>query len=290
MDDHSRETLVLGKKILAELRSLSATLLGVQKQTESIAKEYNTQNERTETPPVLRAELQIPKGIVSDWERESTQKAHREKFANRVSVLTLFAVIAYAVLVCFQWREMVSATDAAFDAANQARLSVGLANKAIAQAREQFRQDQRPYIWLTNQGLGFPDFIPTPNSPSSGQVIWTWHYTDYGKTPAYNVRFYDYISIGNRAFARSYQAPTGPDIGAPLPPNKDDFATVVSEPGITQQEYARVASIMNTGKTISIRVRIEYTDAYGGDYETGICLNRINTGAIGYCREGNYIK
>jgi hypothetical protein len=35
---------------------------------------------------------------------------------------------------------------------------------------------------------------------------------------------------------------------------------------------------------------MEYSDATGGDYETGICLRLQNNGAIAYCRDGNFIR
>jgi hypothetical protein len=154
--------------------------------------------------------------------------------------------------------------------------------KANEQTRNHFRQDERPYIWPTNNGLGSPVFVATKD----GQVIWTWNYTNYGKSPAYKVRFHQYIKIGDRPVVRSYGA-KGPSIGPPLPPNKEDFSTVVSVPGISRADFDK---LLNQDGSMGIRVHIHYTDAYGGEYETEICLDRLASGAISYCKEGNDIK
>ena len=47
---------------------------------------------------------------------------------------------------------------------------------------------------------------------------------------------------------------------------------------------------MDTEDAIVIFGIISYTDSYGGKYETGFCLNHLRSGAVSYCKEGNYIK
>jgi hypothetical protein len=95
--------------------------LGVQKQIEAVAKEQQTKDERQQTTPVLRAELQIPQSIKSDWERENTKKVRREWSAIGVSAATLFAVIAYALINYHMLCQMKRATGVSKDAANTAR-------------------------------------------------------------------------------------------------------------------------------------------------------------------------
>jgi hypothetical protein len=100
--DPPSQFILIAKRILRELRTLnetvSASLLGVQKQVESVAKQQHPKDECEKSPPVLRAELQIPEAIKGDWERENIKKACREYFAIGVSTATLFAVIAYAMI------------------------------------------------------------------------------------------------------------------------------------------------------------------------------------------------
>ena len=82
------------------------------------------------------------------------------------------------------------------------------------------------------------------------------------------------------------QLSTGFTKGTPVPPNKDDFGTVVSDPGITLEQYNRLLGVDNA---IRVRIQMQYTDAYGGNYETEICLGRLVSGAIQYC-DGSHIK
>jgi hypothetical protein len=213
--------------------------------------------------------------------------------------VTAVATVAIAVLTGFyvhysraQWSvirdqlpELQKSTKAAQDAAKYAQ-------DALRQAREQFRQDERPYVWITNGGIGEPEFILDKNKSgetrTTGQIVWTVHYTNYGKSPAYDLTSDKFISVGaERPFLASFGSPkVKSGKGTPIPPNKDDFGTVVSEPGITPEQYKR---LLGTDNAIRIRVQMQYTDAYGGLYETEICLGRLVSGAIQYC-EGSYIK
>lgn len=74
------------------------------------------------------------------------------------------------------------------------------------------------------------------------------------------------------------------DIGAPTPPGKDDFSSVVSAP----MKMEKINKLISAGQ-VSIIVVVDYTDVSGNPYQTGICLHRTNFGSIAYC-EGNYIK
>jgi hypothetical protein len=184
--------------------------------------------------------------------------------------------------------EVRKQTGFASTSAGAATAAANAAKKAIDQSRDQFTKDQRPYVWLTNNGIGKPEFAPSPNSAGTGQVVWTYHYTDYGKTPAYNIHISHAIRVGDRPF-QSYGF-KGKTLGAPLPPGNDVFVTVVSDPGIPKEDWDRLVSKSNIKRTVSIHVRMEYSDATGGDYETGICLRLQNNGAIAYCRDGNFIR
>ena len=117
-----------------------------------------------------------------------------------------------------------------------------------------------------------------------GQIAWTYHFSNFGKTPAYNLRSEQFIKVGDKAFVRSYGEPEQ-SIDTILPPNGDHFNTVVSAP-IQKEEFDHLVTI--TGG-IQMKVKITYRDSYGTHYETGICESRLNLGAISYCKE-NYIK
>jgi hypothetical protein len=152
--------------------------------------------------------------------------------------------------------------------------------------RENFRLEQRPIIWLTND-LGTPAFVPNPKkADNTGQIVWDWHFTNYGKTPALHITFRHFMRIENST-EESYGA-QAPSVGAPLPNGKTDFATVVSRPGLAQSKFNQLISAINN--SIGISETISYFDAYGEKYETTFCLTRLVNGAIQYCKEGNDIR
>lgn len=190
-------------------------------------------------------------------------------------VAALITVVIYTVYAGLQVSETHTANN--------------LAGQALRQSTEHFRNDQRPYVWFSKDGLGTIEFIRNPNtSPPSGQIVWTFHFTNFGKTPAHDLFTYKAMRIGaENQFRESYGfslAPRGK--GPPLSPTEDMFHTVVSDPGITPEEYARY---LVTDRAIAIQLRFEYRDFYGCWYESHACLQRLASGAIQFCQDENYI-
>ena len=160
--------------------------------------------------------------------------------------------------------------------------SLRLARSANENTRNNFRQDQRPYIWLTR--FEAPSLFIHQKRAPLGQVTWTWRFTNYGRSPAYRVRYTHSMEVGEGALSRPRIFDKNLATAAPLPPTKDDFSTSVSQPSlaITAEEFSRLGSIDNT---IVVFGRFTYTDAYGAPYETSFCFSRLATGAIMYCPE-----
>jgi hypothetical protein len=182
---------------------------------------------------------------------------------------------------------ILATTDASTrEAAGAAVKSASTAEDALKTARENFRSEQRPIVWLTND-LGAPVFVPDPKkADNTGQIVWDWHFTNYGKTPALHISFRHFMRIDNST-AESYGAGAA-SVGPPLPAGKTDFSTVVSRPGISQNDFSQY--INSIDNAIGISGSILYFDAYGEKYETTFCLTRLVTGAIAYCKEGNDIR
>jgi hypothetical protein len=151
---------------------------------------------------------------------------------------------------------------------------------SLQTTRAIFKADQRPIIWLTNN-VAQPQIIIPPGK-DSGQVVWDFQTTNYGKSPALRIRYETYMSIDGGPYLMDYgMAEKGSTVGAPMPPGKLDFDTVISAPGITASEFARLFTVH---EGISISDLIHYEDANGGSYETAFCLARLVGGAIEYRR------
>jgi len=211
---------------------------------------------------------------------------------------TWFEIVALFVVICYtryagqqantmndtlvEIRKQTTSANISASAAQSAALT---ASQTLITTTNRFRIEQRPIVWLTND-IGKPDFVPQFNNPASpiGQIAWDWHFTNYGRTPAQNVKIRQYIKVGNEPFNLAYGHKQDA-IGAPLPPGKTDFDTVPSRP-ITKDQFNKLIS---TDDSIAIKVLLEYTDADGSTYETSICMTNLRTGAIAYCKE-NYIK
>lgn len=118
---------------------------------------------------------------------------------------------------------------------------------------------------------------------------WTYHYWNYGHSPASNILFWEYIKIGNRKFVPSYKKQL-PGVSGPLPPNMDNFSTVASTPDITDEEFKEIAAKDNM---IQIWIRITYTDMDGSTKgKTSFCSNMLHDGGIFFCggKEKNYMR
>ncbi|MGA2816101.1 MAG: hypothetical protein ABSE67_07350 [Xanthobacteraceae bacterium] len=70
----------------------------------------------------------------------------------------------------------------------EARRQAKASEDALELIRQDFIADERPIIWLTNDAPGIALIQP------SGQIVWNYYYTNYGKTPANRVRAMPYYA------------------------------------------------------------------------------------------------
>jgi hypothetical protein len=174
----------------------------------------------------------------------------------------------------------------------ETRRTNNLTKESLDLVRDNFRKDQRPYVWLRNDLL-FPAHLQVKvkdGSTTDERATWDWHFTDYGKTPALHVKFISRMNTGENALTASRALSDTESKGAPLPPGKDDFSTAISPTRITKDELNRL--IEGFDGSVVVYGRIEYTDAEGTPYESGFCFHTLRTHAVSYCKEENtnYIK
>jgi len=193
-----------------------------------------------------------------------------------ISIATLLVVGAYTEFARRQWHEMQRA-------ANEAHSATVAAQDSLSFAKAQLQEEERPYIWFTATSSDSPKYVAIAR-----QFIITYHYTNYGKTPAQHVVMVAHeIRVGKNAPWKTSHGFHPHPPGIPCPPNKDDFTTVVSEPGVTPQEFR---DLLSQDEAVGFRAVIQYADGYGARYESGICLLRLAGGAFEYCTTGNYIR
>jgi hypothetical protein len=200
---------------------------------------------------------------------------------------TVLLAIATALLAAIALGQawILATTDVSTrKAADAAIESATTLETALQTARENFRAEQRPIIWLTNN-LGSPQYVNRTNKPDDGQIAWEWHFTNYGKSPALHLTFHQLMKIEDKIEeGYGYKEPS---VGAPVPTNKEDMAAIVSQPDISAEQFTK---LMAAGQGIGISGEITYYDTYGAKYTTTFCLRHLTLGGILYCKEGNDIK
>jgi hypothetical protein len=135
--------------------------------------------------------------------------------------------------------------------------------------------DQRPYI--SPNDLGSPRFFMTPNN--GGQVVWSYQFHNYGRGLAKDVSFRQFIKVGDEHYQPSYGS-TGPSKASPIPGSKIVFATVVSRPGFSQEEFNR---FLGVDGGIGILIQFHYFGTVSKtEFEDTFCLQRLASGAIAY--------
>ena len=205
-----------------------------------------------------------------------------ENVLARATVFLAIATLLLAIIAGIQAWILATTDTSTRQAADAAVKSARAAETAL----QLTKQEQRPIIWLTN--LGGPQFIldKPPSDPTTGQIVWDWHYTNYGKTPALHVSFHHFMIIESEREESFGAKPAGSE-AAPLPTGKDDFSSVVSRPGIKSGRFAR---LMQTDEAIGIEGEITYYDAAGVQYRTTFCLRHLALGGILYCPKGTILS
>jgi hypothetical protein len=196
--------------------------------------------------------------------------------AGATAVLALATLVLAGMAGIQAW--ILATTDASTRKAAEAAVrAAAAAETALKTARENFRSERRPIIWLTNQAEP-PHFLKTGDN--TVRVAWTWHFTNYGKTPALKISYSEFMSIEGKV-APNFTS-TGP--AAPVPTNKDDLSTIVSSLEMTHEQFDKLMKIDNAIGISVLITLITYNDAYDEEYETDFCLNHLASGLSMYCR------
>lgn len=165
----------------------------------SINKGNQSEAEHQETPPVLRAELQIPHSVIDAYQTDQKRKNRLERWKFRVEILTLLVVTVYTIVAYHQWRTMRNATkatqrsaEAAQKSADAAKEAVRVARDTLTVSREGLRLEQRAWI-------GIPEVVVDNPEQTSDSVSYkgiSLIFRNSGRTPAINSRM-SYILISS---------------------------------------------------------------------------------------------
>jgi hypothetical protein len=111
-----------------------------------------------------------------------------------ISGLTLFFLIRYTHYSRLQWREMKRAAD-------EANAATALARSTLETTKSHFRADQRPYIWFIPE-IPFEPVKRANSGVMAGHLDVLFEITNYGKSPAINVRVDSHLVFGPNAWKK----------------------------------------------------------------------------------------
>jgi hypothetical protein len=286
MDIITQRFIAIGNRLLAELRKINVTLTQIQQQVKAVAGQPKPEKKEDSPPQEVIASVSFPASVETKRDTTEKNKQRRDRWRLFVEVLTLIAVVGYGLVAYHQWKTMNQTYSEIAKQTPKIAETARAATQANIDARDRFRQEERPYLWLSD--LGHPDFLQRPEwkKEEGGYVVWDWHFTNYGKSPAYHVTFRQGMIAGEQVSAknRTYSILIK---GSPCPPTKDEWDTAFYKDKIS---HAKFEQLMDTEDAVIIYGKVYYDDSYGTTYETGFCLNHLRSGAISYCKEGNYIK
>ena len=216
----------------------------------------------------VRGEIEVERAPSLTKEHENERRVDTEHARKKFNVekLTLLAVVLYAGVTL--WQALLTRT-------------------AIQDARDHFVKDQAPYIWVTPQ---------PPVINLNEQLRWDVHYSNYGRSPAFNVKSCLQAAYGTDgpSYLKTLPEPsstmeckgTSGSTGV-LPPGFPSFSSTTGEDRLTQTD---IDDIKATDAGAVVWGIIGYDDSSGHSYKTTFCSFRFSSGAISNCPKYNYIR
>ena len=167
-------------------------------------------------------------------------------------------------------------------------LSFGALWIQLKDARDNFVKDQRPYVWVTPG---------TPIFKDQETIKWDFNYSNYGRSPAFNVRHCGFYAWGVgawkeiRDFSLADCAMAGKGniegTGSVVPPGYPEVTTMVTNKKVREDADRK---ILDSDGVLMNESVLEYEDSSGNRYRSLSCVYRLATGAIAHCDKYNYIK
>jgi hypothetical protein len=281
----------------------------------SEGKNTNPEQQQPEIPPTLRAELQIPQSVINDCHSDQKKKYRLERWKFIVEILTLFAIIIYAIITYYQWTTMREATQTTKISATAATNAVEVAKKtaqnnldsikktlaemniqseamkasarAAKESNENFlavsRLDRRAWI-------GIKEIIRITEPKLKETLIFSIKIQNTGKTPARKV-----IIHGSGGFKKPEIKTIDPPDNRPI---KSEFAMAPQTEFLTPVVIERVSEddmMFIIGKIpFYVYGTIHYIDVDNINRKTTFCAEfiykAVGDPALTFCPEFNDIE
>jgi len=168
---------------------------------------------------------------------------------------------------------------AANDLASEAKRAADLSKQTVDAESARFIDDQRPYLWVNK--------TDAPLLQAGHKAIWSFEYTNYGRSPAIGVvlRAQTIFGSGSRARIRNdLYNPIHPNVsdrtGSVMPPQYIGYSSAFSVETLTIEDVKEIP-LHDDG--IALLAYFEYFDIRGNLYQTRFCIFRFANGAFCAC-------
>ena len=241
--------------------------------------------------PLTDAVADALRGVQTERSKEVSVRIVEEsdltKLFERVSLViasvTLLTLVVTFIVFYLQLKEAKRQTEVFRQQAQQATLDAHTAQdqtrSQIEIAKDSFRRDEQPYLWLT--GVPTSEYYQNPLTKEF-QVIVNAHYKNFGKSPAIALQRYSLVEVGPEALGRVHSGKLG-EAKSITPPVEDLNFSGVTPPMKTLPELSRDNEIV-------LFTRFQFLDLLNHRYETDVCMARLQSGAWQYCVAHNEIK
>jgi hypothetical protein len=166
MDYVTRQFINLVKHFRKDLRqALSDLNSALHKQTEAIRQSHQTENNKQSASPEVPPFANLPKSVeVHQNAKDAADERNYKRATFFVAALTFGALVIYAVLVYWQYREMINTTRATQNSAKAAE-------RAAKVAQHTLELEQTPIIGIVE-------------TPTANNIDVTLMLKNFGKVPA----------------------------------------------------------------------------------------------------------
>ena len=166
MEKAKQEFLGFTKKVLAELRSFGATLLGIQERLSSIRDQQDAANQRQmqerQRPPILQEILEIPEPARREKRASDERQYCVQVWLTIGTWLAFVAAAIYAAIAASQLGQMRVATEKAGITADVAQKQLALAERSLGATMDTFHLEQRAWIGVTRFTTSIVERSDTP--------------------------------------------------------------------------------------------------------------------------------
>jgi hypothetical protein len=170
------------------------------------------------------------------------------KFA--AEIVGIGVVLVYTSIAALQWCEMKKTNK--------------LTEQALATSKDQFRQDQRPYVWLA-PGIPFGSVELVPSGIYAGHLGMPFVFQNYGKSPGIDVRVDAHIAVGIDAWRKVRWQDIPRKDGSIMPTNDRRQGFAYSD---DQVDDVILRQVKSGHMPFIIFGHFEYTDMYNEPVKT----------------------